>query len=84
MPFPAEHGADGRMARATETEEIRQGLVTEVVIRRMMHFGRHMLLPQLTAIAVALEHQATFLAPDITAQIAEIGDLHAHPLPRLA
>jgi hypothetical protein len=84
MPFAAEQRRDSRMTCTTETEEILQGLVAEVVIRRMMHFGRPMLLPQLTAIAVTLEDQATFLAPGVTAQIAEIGDLHAHLLSCLA
>jgi hypothetical protein len=84
MPLPAEHRRDGLMARATETDEIFQGLVAEVVIRLMMHLGRHMLKPQLTAVAVALKDQATFLAPGVTAQIAEIGDLHGNPLLCLA
>jgi hypothetical protein len=67
MPLPAEHRRDGLMARATETDEIFQGLVAEVVIRLMMHLGRHMLQPYLAAVAVALEDQATLLAPDVTA-----------------
>jgi hypothetical protein len=84
MPVAAEQCGDGLMARATETEEILQGLVAEMRIGCMMHLGRHMLMPQLTAIAVALEHQATFLAPGVTSEIAEIGALHAHLLSCLA
>jgi hypothetical protein len=80
MPFPAEHGGDGRMAGATETEEILQGLMAEVRIGDMMDLGRHMLPPQLTTIAVAFKDQPTFLAPGVTAQIAEIGDVHATAL----
>jgi hypothetical protein len=81
VALPAEDHGDGVMARVTETEEIRQGLVAEVRIGGMMHLGRHMLLPEVTAIAVALKDQATLLAPGLTAQIAEIGGLHAPPLP---
>jgi hypothetical protein len=68
------------MARATETDQILQRLVAEVRIGCMMHLGRHMRMPHLTTIAVALEDQATRLAPRITAQIAEIGDLHVNSL----
>jgi hypothetical protein len=82
MPFPAEQGGDGLMARATETDEILKGLVAKVRIGVMMHFGRHMLMPHLTAITVALEDQATFFSPYVTVQIAEIGHLHAPSLSR--
>jgi hypothetical protein len=44
MPLPAEHHGDGRMARATETEEIFQRLVAEVRIGCMMHLGCHLKL----------------------------------------
>jgi len=55
------------MARVTETEELLQRLMAEVGIGGMVDLGRHMLQPYLAAIVVTLKHQATFLAPDVTA-----------------
>jgi hypothetical protein len=80
VPFPAKHRGDGLMARATETDKILQRLMAEVRIGCVMHLGRHMLMPQLTAIAVALQDQTTLLAPRITAEIAEIRDVHVTSL----
>jgi hypothetical protein len=81
MPFPAEYRGNGLMTRAAETDEILQWLVAEVRIGFMMHLAHYALMPQLTAIVVALQDQTTSLTPAGTPNIAEIDDIHANPLP---
>jgi hypothetical protein len=67
------------MTCAAEANEILQRLVTEACVRLMMDFGCDVLSPHLTAIAVALQDAATLLTPEVTAEIAEIRHVHAHP-----